>query len=55
MRRVLALVAAAAMVAGSIAVRSRLDEREEDRTNPLRVVCAAELGPVCEALRRPPG
>jgi hypothetical protein len=51
MRRVLALVAAAAMVAGSIALRSRLDEREEDRANPLRVVCAAELGPVCEALR----
>jgi hypothetical protein len=52
MRRLFAVVAAAAMVAGSIAIRSRLDEREEDRTNPLRVVCAAELGPVCDALRR---
>jgi hypothetical protein len=52
MRRVLALVAAAAMVAGSIAIRSRLDRNEEDRANPLRVVCAAELGPVCDALRR---
>lgn len=52
MRRVLALVAAAAMVAGSIAVRSRLDRREEDRVNPLRVVCAAELGSVCEGLRQ---
>ena len=52
MRRLLAVVAAAAMVAGSIAIRSRLDRREEDRTNPLRVVCAAELGPVCDALRR---
>ncbi len=52
MRRVLALVAAAAMVAGSIAIRSRLDRNEEERTNPVRVVCAAELGPVCDALRR---
>lgn len=52
MRRLLAVVAAAAMVAGSIALRSRLDRREEDRTNPLRVVCAAELGTVCDALRR---
>lgn len=40
------------MVAGSIAVRSRLDRKEEDRTDPVRVVCAAELGPVCDALRR---
>ena len=54
MRRLLAVVAAAAMVAGSLAVRSRLDRREEDRTNPLRVVCAAELGTVCDALRRTP-
>jgi hypothetical protein len=52
MRRLLAVVAAAAMVAGSIAIRSRLDRRAEDRTNPLRVVCAAELGMVCDALRR---
>ena len=52
MRRLLALVAAAAMVAGSMAVRSRLDRREEDRVNPLRVVCASELGAVCEALRQ---
>lgn len=51
MRRVLALIGAAAMVAGSIAVRSRLDRKEEDRSNPVRVVCAAELGPVCDALR----
>ena len=52
MRRLLAVVAAAAMVAGSLAIRSRMDRREEDRTNPLRVVCAAELGTVCDALRR---
>lgn len=52
MRRLLALVAAAAMVAGSLAVRSRLDRQEEDRANPLRVVCAAELGPVCDSIDR---
>jgi hypothetical protein len=52
MRRVLALVAAAAMVAGSLAVRSRLDRNQEDAANPLRVVCAAELGPVCDTVRR---
>lgn len=52
MRRLLAVVAAAAMVAGSLAIRSRLDSREEDRDNPLRVVCAAELGTVCDALKR---
>ncbi len=51
MRRVLALVAAAAMVAGSIAIRSRLDGNGEGRANPLRVVCAAELGAVCDILR----
>ena len=52
MRRLLAVVAAVAMVAGSIAIRSRLDRREEDRANPLRVVCASELGTVCDVLRR---
>ena len=52
MRRVLALVAAAAMVTGSLAVRSRLDRQDEEQANPLRVVCAAELGPVCDTLRQ---
>ena len=52
MRRVLALVAAAAMVTGSIVIRDRLDRGEEDRTNPLRIVCAAELGTVCDGLRQ---
>ncbi|MDQ4068820.1 MAG: substrate-binding domain-containing protein [Actinomycetota bacterium] len=52
MRRLLALVAAAGMVAGSIAIRSRLDRGEEDRSNPVRVVCAAELGAVCDSLRQ---
>jgi len=52
MRRVLALVAAAAMIAGSLAVRSRLDRGAEERANPLRLICAAELGAVCDALDR---
>src|SRR5919202_6922334 len=52
MRRLLALLAAAAMVAGSVAIRSRLDRNEEDRTNPVRVVCASELGRVCDSVGR---
>lgn len=52
MRRVLALVAAAGMIAGSLAVRARLDRGQEERANPLRLVCAAELGPACDALDR---
>lgn len=50
MRRVLALLAAAAMVAGSVAIRSRIEEDGEGAT-ALRVVCAAELGPVCDRVR----
>jgi len=52
MRRLLALLAAAAMVAGAVVIRSRLDADEQDRTDPERVVCAAELGPVCDGVRR---
>ena len=44
------MVAAAAMVAGSFALRDRLDRREEERGTVLRLVCATELGPVCERL-----
>lgn len=52
MRRVFALVAAAAMIAGSLAVRSRLDRGAAERADPLRLVCAAELGQVCDSLDR---
>ena len=52
MRRVLALVAAAAMIVGSITLRSRLDRAEEESSAPLRVVCAIELGTVCDSRRR---
>ena len=44
------MVAAAAMVVGSFALRDRLDRREDERTTVLRLVCATELGPVCERL-----
>ena len=44
------MVAAAAMVAGSFALRDRLDRREEARATVLRLVCATELGPVCAQL-----
>ena len=50
MRRVLAVVAAAAMVAGSLAVRSRLDEREDERSQVLRLTCATELEAACRQL-----
>lgn len=50
MRRVLAVVAAAAMVAGSLALRSRLDEREDERSQVLRLTCATELEAACRRL-----
>lgn len=50
MRRLLALVAAAAMVAGSLFLRSRLDRKHEEAANPVRLVCAAELGSTCDAV-----
>jgi hypothetical protein len=49
-RRVLAVVAAAAMVAGSLALRSRLDRRETERSQVLRLTCSAELEPACRQL-----
>jgi hypothetical protein len=48
--RLLAFVAAIAMVVGAVAVRNRLDAREERATTVLRLVCATELGPACEAM-----
>jgi Bacterial extracellular solute-binding protein len=53
--RVLALIAAVAMVVGSVVLRSRLDEGGDgggaDAGGDLRLVCATELAQVCEALR----
>lgn len=53
--RVLALIAAVAMVVGSLVVRSRMDEgsgggRDGSAGSELRLVCATELAPVCAAL-----
>ena len=48
--RVLALLAAVAMVAGALVVRSRLDESDERTSTTLRLVCATELAAVCDAL-----
>lgn len=53
--RVLAVVAAVAMVAGALAVRARLDESGERSGTTLRLVCATELAAVCEALEDDPG
>lgn len=59
MRRLVALVAAVAMVAGAFALRSALDGGDDDgdgsggggtSAEGARVVCVTELGPVCEAV-----
>lgn len=48
--RLLAFVAAIAMVVGAIAVRSRIDDDKVRKTTVLRLVCATELVAACEAL-----
>lgn len=48
--RLLALLAAVAMVVGAVAVRARLDDDEERSTTTLRLVCSTELAAVCDAL-----
>ncbi|HUQ64427.1 MAG TPA: hypothetical protein VM121_11790 [Acidimicrobiales bacterium] len=52
MRRVLAVLAAAAMVAGAFAIRSGLDSNEEEKSRVLRMTCAAELEAACRQLER---
>lgn len=49
-RRLLALVAAIAMVGGALFVRSRLDQRKEDRANPPNLVCTTELAAFCHRI-----
>ncbi len=49
-RRLVAFLAAAAMVATAVYVRSRVDRRQEEGT--LRLVCSLELAEPCEALRQ---
>jgi hypothetical protein len=48
--RILALLAAVAMVAGAVAVRGAMDDDEERTTTALRLVCSTELAAVCDAL-----
>ncbi|MDP8976702.1 MAG: substrate-binding domain-containing protein [Actinomycetota bacterium] len=53
--RLLALIAAVAMVVGSLAIRSRLDESSGEGAgggggDKARLVCSTELSQVCEAL-----
>lgn len=50
--RLLAVVVAAAMVAGALAARGRLDEGERRRSTVLRLTCSVELADVCAALGR---
>jgi Bacterial extracellular solute-binding protein len=49
-RRLLALVAAVAMVAGAFAVRGWLDRRSEDKANPPVLVCVQELADFCRLI-----
>lgn len=58
MKRLLAFVVAAAMVAGSLYVRSRIDDGDNDGTtsstpSALRVVCSTELAAACDGLGGP--
>lgn len=48
--RILALLAAVAMVVGAVAVRGAMDDDEERTTTALRLVCSTELAGVCDDL-----
>jgi hypothetical protein len=48
--RLLALVAAVAMVAGALAIRNRSDDAGSGGSGRLHLVCASELANVCDAL-----
>lgn len=48
--RLVAVVAAVAMVVGAVALRSRLDEDEERSATVLRLACSTELAPACREL-----
>ncbi len=51
MRRVLALVAAAAMIAGALFLRSALDDRKEEKGRVYSLVCAEDLAAACDEVR----
>ncbi len=48
--RLLAFVAAIVMVVGAVAIRDRMDDKEERASTVLRILCATELAPACEAM-----
>ena len=50
MRRALAFVLAAGMVAGSLVVRDRVDDRSARKRTVLRLTCVTELADVCNGL-----
>lgn len=54
-RRLLALVAAVAMVAGAFAVRGWLDRRSEDKANPPGLACIPELIDFCQLVAQRAG
>jgi len=47
-----ALVIAVVLIVGALAVRGRLDKKEDLEGSPLRVVCATELGVACQRLSK---
>lgn len=49
--RILAALAAVAMVVGSVAVRARIDDRPARPGTTLRLACSSDLAPVCRALQ----
>ncbi len=48
--RLAAVAAAVAMVVGAVALRGRLDDRQEDAATELRLVCSSEMASTCGAL-----
>jgi hypothetical protein len=50
MRRALAFVVAAGLIAGSVVLRDRIDERDARKRTVVRLICVTELAAVCEAL-----
>lgn len=54
-KRVLAVIAAVVMIGAALFIRGRLDSREEAATveaSKATVICATELGPVCDQIRQ---
>ena len=52
MRRALAFIVAAGLIAGSLALRDRIDDRSERKSTVVRLVCATELAAACDELAK---